>query len=61
MKNAADLVVGSKNKEAKITGLFSTRNSREIFSGWKWFPMASRATWTLSSTRDMDQWMGTWI
>lgn len=52
-KNGIDLVVGSKNKEAKIGWFQAPRNSRNL-SDWKWYPIGS-ATWTMSLfIRDMD-------
>ena len=51
--NGIDLVVGSKNKEAKIGWFQAPRNSRNL-SGWKWYPIGS-ATWIMSIIiRDMD-------
>jgi len=52
-ENGADLVVGSKNKEAKIGWFLAPKNSKNI-SGWKWYPISS-ATWIMSILiRDMD-------
>lgn len=52
-KNGADLVVGSKNKEAKIGWFQAPRNSKNL-SRWKWHPIGS-ATWIMSILiRDMD-------
>jgi len=52
-KNGIDLVVGSKNKNAKIGWFQSPKNAREL-SKWKWFSISS-ATWVMSMfTSDMD-------
>ena len=52
-KNGTDLVVGSKNKAAKIGWFQAPRNTRNL-SDWKWYPIGS-ATWTMSILiRDMD-------
>ena len=52
-KNGIDLVVGSKNKEAKIGWFQAPKNPRKI-SDWKWFPITP-ATWIMSIlSRDMD-------
>lgn len=52
-KNGTDLVVGSKNKEAKIGWFQAPRNPKNI-SQWKWYPIGS-ATWIMSILiRDMD-------
>ncbi|WP_031443717.1 MULTISPECIES: FG-GAP repeat domain-containing protein [Arenibacter] len=52
-KNGIDLVVGSKNKDAKIGWFQAPRNSRNL-SDWKWYPIGS-ATWIMSIIiRDMD-------
>jgi len=52
-KNGIDLVIGSKNKEAKIGWFQAPRNSRNL-SDWKWYPIGS-ATWIMSIIiRDMD-------
>ncbi|MCK0191470.1 VCBS repeat-containing protein [Arenibacter sp. F20364] len=52
-KNGNDLVVGSKNKEAKIGWFQAPTNTRNL-SDWKWYPIGS-ATWIMSIIiRDMD-------
>ena len=52
-KNGNDLVVGSKNKEAKIGWFQAPTNTRSL-SDWKWYPIGS-ATWIMSIIiRDMD-------
>ena len=52
-KNGIDLVVGAKNKDAKIGWFQAPKNARKI-SDWKWFSI-SPATWIMSIiSKDMD-------
>ena len=51
--NGIDLVVGSKNHEAKIGWFQAPENSNDL-DDWKWYPISS-ATWVMSLIlRDMD-------
>jgi hypothetical protein len=52
-KHGIDIVVGTKNKEAKI-GWFKAPKSARKLSDWQWFPISS-ATWVMSMfSKDMD-------